>query len=144
MTGDPIPDSDHVAHYCSLSKIEDGLPASDAFLPRRSEEYLSVNWLEHFADAPDTTSAIQCIRDVLREKIKVKGSGRLAVLDVGEVRRAARKVGNGALRVEQQPEDEDPSHAGIMGYEGGRTQSDLRVAAALQSLVRQCHMHRAI
>jgi hypothetical protein len=45
MTGDLIPDTDHVAHYLSKQRQKGGELSQHAFLPRRSEKYLSVNWL---------------------------------------------------------------------------------------------------
>ena len=45
MTGDSLPDADHVSRYCSPGRIEDGLPAAAAFELRPQDQYLSVNWL---------------------------------------------------------------------------------------------------
>ena len=61
MTGDPLPDNAHVAHYCSRGQIDDdGRPAAHTFLPRKSEKYLSANWLgakpEEFSIARATPS----------------------------------------------------------------------------------------
>ena len=137
MTGDPLPDEDHFAHYCSPRQIdEEGFPALHAFLPRETEEYLSVNWLEHF-EAPSREIAVECVRQALRTKIKLKRSGGLWVLNVAAAKDAARDAGNETLWVEHLP-DEDPSHAGVRGYTEERadyTEDDLNLAAALQSLV---------
>ena len=131
MTGDSLPDDHHVAHYFGRAATdEDGRPALHAFLPRQSETYLSVNWMEYFK-APSRTAAIECVRRVLRTRITVKRSGKLWVLNVGAAKEAARGAGNEMLCVEHQPEDGDLSHAGIGGYTG----DDMVVAAALQSLV---------
>ena len=131
MTGDSLPDDHHVAHYFGQAAIdEDGLPALHAFLPRPSEQYLSVNWLEYL-HARSRAVAIECVRRVLRTKLTIKRSGKLWVLNVGAAKEAARHVGNRTLCIEHQPEDGDPSHAGIGGYAG----DDMVVAAALQSLV---------
>ena len=52
MTGDQLPDDDHVAYYCSSFRIDGrGLPSARAFLPRDKEKHLSVNWLEYFSDS---------------------------------------------------------------------------------------------
>ena len=48
MNGTPVPDSDHVARYCKPSSVDEDLPVLTAFLLREGEEYISVNWLEHF------------------------------------------------------------------------------------------------
>ena len=125
-----IPDDHHVAHYCKPSQVDDGVPSPDAFLPRRTEDYRSVNWLEFFG-ALSRTDAVERVRESLRGKaFTIKPSGRLAVLNVGEAKSAARGAGR-PVRVEHAPEQNDPSHAGIMGYAAG----DVPVAEALQSLV---------
>ena len=139
MTGDPLPDDDHFAHYCSPRQIdEEGFPALHAFLPRETEKYLSVNWLEHF-EAPSREIAIECVRRALRAKITVRRKGRLWVLNVADAKEATRGIGNEALWIEHLPDDDvDPSHAGVRGYtgeDGGYTEDDLNLAAALQSVV---------
>lgn len=84
------------------------LPA--AFLPRRGEKYLSVNWLEYFGEA-DLGDAIEQVREVFRRKdYKVKSNGRFAVLEVG----AAQAVGD-TLSIKHLPSINDESHAGIFG-----------------------------
>ena len=132
MTACQILDSHHVARYCKPSAISpNGMPAAKAFLPRETESYLSVNWLEYFG-ALDHADAVAHVRAALREKgYTVRATGRLAVLNVGEAKDAARRT-NTTLRVEHQPAPDDPSHAGITGYSSG----DLVVALTLQSLVR--------
>lgn len=140
MTGEQLPDDDHVAYYCSSSKIDGrGLPSARAFLPRDHENHLSVNWLERFEE-PDRPSAVARVRLVLDKKIKIRPSGQLAVLNVGEAKNAARGAGNTTLGVEHRPEPCDPSHAGITGYSSG----DMVVGLALQSLVRDEHMYPAM
>lgn len=140
MTGDQLPDDDHVAYYCSSSKIDGrGLPSARAFLPRGNETHLSVNWLEYLGE-PDRPSAIARVRLVLDKKITIRPSGRLAVLNVGEAKGAARGAGNTTLAVEHRPEPCDPSHTGITGYSSG----DMVVGLALQSLVRIEHMYPAV
>ena len=131
MTGDPLPDDDHFAHYCSPRQIDDdGRPAAHAFLPRESEEYLSANWLEYFG--VPRAAAIECVRDALGKKnFTLRRSGRLAVLNVGTAKKAARDAGNETLCVDHQPEEGDPSHSGIGGY----TRDDMLVGTALQSVV---------
>ena len=56
MTGDWLPDGDHVARYCSPRQVENGVPRWLVFRPRPLGEYLSVNWLE-FLEAGDLSVA---------------------------------------------------------------------------------------
>ena len=141
MTGVPVPNSDHVVHYCSPSNVdkEEGLPTARAFFPRDHGKYLSVNWLEYLKK-PDIDSAVACVRPVLAKKIMLRSNGRLAVLNVGQVKSAARAAGNTALDFEHRPEPNDESHAVLTGYSSG----DIAVGLALQSLVRIEHMHQAV
>ena len=116
-----------------------GLPSARAFFPGAHKKHLSVNWLEHFGE-PDRPSAVARVRLVLDEKITIRPSGWLAVLNVGEAKNAASGAGNTTLGVEHLPEPCDPSHAGITGYSSG----DMVVGLALQSLVRDEHMYPAV
>ncbi len=126
----PIPDSDHVVRYCKPSQVDDGVPSPAAFLPRRTEGYLSVNWLEFFG-ALSRLDAVERVREAFRGKdYEIKHTGRMAVLNVGEAKTAARDAGR-PVRVEHVPEPDDASHAGVMGY----ATSDVLVGEALQSLV---------
>ena len=140
--GDPIPDDHHVSHYLNYRRIDDdGLPASHAFVPRPCKPGLSVNWLEYFREEPDTASRLQRVcRDLHPEIITLKPSGQFAVLNVGDAKQGVLDSESRALRVVYQPESGNLSHTDI-GLDGGFTESDERVAMALRSIVRQCHMH---
>ena len=131
MTGDPLPDEHHVLRYCPPSKIDDdGLPAVEAFLPRESDNFLSTNWMEYFNEG-EVGDVIAQVLVVLRKKLTIKGKGKLARLNVGEAKSAARAAGYGNVNIEERPEKGDLSHAGIVGY----AHAQLDVAAVLQSLV---------
>ena len=143
MTGDLIPDTDHVAHYLSKQRQSGGDLSQRAFLPRGSEKYLSVNWLEYFRDAPDFAARLACVRAALaaKQKFKPRRSARLAVLVVGEARRAvANALGRDVLKFREHPEKDDASHAGIYGFfkEDHLTHLNLRIAEAL-ALLAQLH-----
>ena len=44
MTGDPLPDDDHVARYCKRSSVDEhGMPMASSFQLRSGEQHLSVN-----------------------------------------------------------------------------------------------------
>jgi len=105
---------------------------ADAFVPKPNEEDLSVNWLEVFGKLPQQ-QAIDCIRSVLQGKLTIKPRGRLAVLNVGAVKDAARRTDGCNLRVNYQPEGNDPSHAGIGGWEA--TDDPLIVALELRRVL---------
>lgn len=134
MTGDPLADGHHVVRYCPPSQVnDDGLPAVHAFVPRESDTHLSVNWLEYFTGDIDP---IEQLRVVLDAKLTIKKTGRLVRLNVGDAKSAAHTAGCDSLDIEERPTEDDPSHAGIVGY----THEDLDVATALRSLVREGHV----
>jgi len=117
MKGDVLPDSDHVAHYCGGSTIqEDGEISAAAFTLRQNEEYLSVNWLEYL-DSADRSSQIRNLQWVYASKLRVGANARIAVLNVGSLRAKVEQESPGrhTLRVEHEPEEDDPSHSGIYG-----------------------------
>lgn len=126
-----LPDTDHVSRYCKPSAVdEDGLPTEQAFSLRPGEDHLSVNWLEYFGK-PSLEMAVDGIRQVFREKgYQVAKRGRFAVLNVRAAKEAGAR-GNRLLAIDRLPTPEDPSHAGISGYEN----SNLTVRLALAQLV---------
>jgi hypothetical protein len=133
MTGDSIPDTDHVSHYCAPKKVSDGRPKPDAFLPRSTESYLSANWLEHEHFKQSNACAIDQVRGILGRKIELKRDGRFAVFNIGDAkRRIARNVRGMTLRVDERPEEDDPTHAGISYI--GRSEDARRASKVLRDL----------
>ena len=84
MTGDPLPDADHVVRYCSPRQVENGVPRWLAFRPRPGDEYPSVNWAE-FLGAGDLSVAVGEMRGVFGGTFRLRTSGRFVVLNVGDV-----------------------------------------------------------
>ena len=62
------------------------------------------------------------------------------MLNVGAAKTAALESAGKTLRIDHMPLNNDPSHAGILGY----TADDLSVAVELKALVRVRDVHRAI
>ena len=80
MPGPEIPGTDHVCRLYGPGKADDdGQPRGAAFMPRPADEYLSTNWLE-CTGAPSRADQLRVIRQHLTNKLKLKASGRLAVL----------------------------------------------------------------
>ena len=104
---------------------QNGMLLPAAFLPRRGERYLSVNWLEYF-DKADLGDAIEQVQEVFRRKgYNVKSNGRFAVLEVG----AAKAVGD-TLCIKHLPSINDESHAGIFGDTTSNTAAELAILAS--------------
>ena len=140
MKGDAIPDSDHVARLCKASSVDNGVIQATAFMLRQIEQYLSVNWLEEL-NRPDRASEVRELQDLYGRKFKGVGAGaRIAVLNVGILRaQVENKSSGGRLRILHEPEDFDPSHAGIYGI----PHDDDLVAELIAQVVLESHPARA-
>ena len=126
MSGEEIPDPDHVARHCSVTKMkQDGTVSGAAFRLRAGKDVsLSVNWLE-FLHPDERGLQLAALRDAFRAKgFELRPTARFAVLNAGELRRHVRQQsGDGrVLKVQHEPLSkatdgiDDPSHAGISGY----------------------------
>jgi hypothetical protein len=85
MKGDKIPDQHHIARFCRPMQVPDGQIQATAFMLRKDEECLSVNWLE-FLNRSSRESEIAELRKIYSAKFNVGARAKIAVLNVGEVR----------------------------------------------------------
>ncbi len=140
MNGKPLPDDDHVIRYCKPTAVEDDLPSVSAFKIRANEDHLSVNWLEYFG-VLDRPTAVQRIREAFHAKgFQLRKNGRFAVLNVDDIRSIAQDIAYNSLRVEHLPLEDDPSHAGILGY----SPEDIAIATEIKALVGIEDVYRAL
>jgi hypothetical protein len=119
MKGDNLPLQDHICRYCKATTLtEDGQITGTAFQLRQTEESLSVNWLE-FLELVNRDLEIQEIRNVLGAKLKLGTSARIAVLSVGNIISYvhAQSPDSRVLKISHEPEEKDPSHSGVYGYQ---------------------------
>ena len=132
MKGDPIPDADHIARYCSPKRVrkENGLPMVSAFECAPNGSELSVNWLEFFP-ATDSAARVDAMRRSVSNALSLNKNGRFAVLNVGLARQSVLDATHHQLRIEHSPTSTNPSHSEISGYPA----DDVAVAHALQELV---------
>ena len=142
MPGPRIPHTDHVSRLCGESKCDDdGRPMGSAFMLRRDEPYLSVNWLES-TDASSRAEQLAAVRRHLTDKgLKLPAKGRLAVLHLltafDHVR--SRAPDSRELTAHHEPEPpHDPSHAGIYGY----SDADDLIADLIAEAVQEAHQAR--
>ena len=139
MTGDPLPESDHVSRYCRPRMLEHGRPKPNAFLLRPGEDHLSVHWLEFFG-ATSHALAVEQVRATMTDTgFSLARNGCFAVLQVGGAKQLVRDRLSLDLAVEHMPIDNDPAHAGIRGY----AEADREVAAYLAELVADDDIHPA-
>lgn len=84
MKGDTIPDQNHIARFCRPMQAPEGQIQATAFMLRKDEESLSVNWLE-FLNCSSRESEITKIRTIYSETFTVGARAKIAILNVGEV-----------------------------------------------------------
>lgn len=102
-----------------------------AFLLRAGEEYLSVNWLEHFHPA-DRAIQVAAVRQTLRDKGRtVARTAHFAVLNAGTAVDRCRQELNMEIRFVRLGEGRDPSHTGIYGLTGNKSQAADALAQAV-------------
>ena len=139
MTGDRLPNADHLARYCSPRQVENGVPRWLAFRPRPGDEYLSVNCLE-FLEAGDLSAAVGEMRVVFGGTLRLRASGRFVVLNVAEVGAAVRDATGRSVHAEHRPTEQNPSHSGIVGYSA----EDTTVAQAIAEIVMSEDVYPAV
>ncbi len=140
MNGELLSSEDHVSRYCKPTTVEDDLPSVSAFMLRTGEDHLSVNWLEYFGVLSRHT-AVQRIREAFQSKdYRLGKSGQLAVLNVAAISNIAHEIAHGSLRVEHLPLEDDPSHAGILGYSA----DDFEIAVEIRAIVGREDVYPAV
>ena len=144
-SGDQIPDNNHVVRYVKPSLVDDETVDGSAFVLRKVETTLSVNWLEAFGD-DNQEHQLNEVRRLFR--LQLPRSGRFAKLNVGETKRHVLEyveetgvaAGIGIAAAPLDPTDEfeaDPSHAAVTGL----PPSDDDKALFIGELIAQCVMY---
>lgn len=135
MKGDPLPGKDHISRYCAPKTAPDGQPTGASFMPRKSEEFLSVNWMEHFGKIGQKAQ-IAKIREHI--ELSLARNGLFAVLNVGKVIDHIHRVGEKKLAILHEPTLGDQSHSGVHGYQ----HEDLLVAELIAEIVIEIYPSR--
>ena len=114
MKGDIIPDNNNIARLCKPSTIDNGQIQAPAFFLGPKEDSLSVNWLE-FLKCTNREREITIIREIYSQKLIVSEKAKVAILNVGKIRKNVRtfSTDHRNLGVLHDPLDIDPSHSGI-------------------------------
>ncbi|CAB1078380.1 hypothetical protein D1AOALGA4SA_6122 [Olavius algarvensis Delta 1 endosymbiont] len=102
---------------------------------RESEEFLSVNWMEHFGGT-DQEAQIAKIREHI--ELSLAKSGLFAVLNVGRILNQVQKFTEKKLAILHEPTRSDPSHSGVYGYR----HEDLLVAELIMEMVMEIYPSR--
>ena len=140
MKGDTIPDQNHIARLCLPKHVDNEQIQATAFQLRPpNEDFLSVNWLE-FLNCQSRESEIEEMQKVYCAKLDVKPRAKIAVLNVGEVRKnvLTESPDGRNLEVLQAPLMNDPSHSGIYNLK----QDDELIAELILETVRESYSAR--
>ena len=139
MKGEKIPDQNHIARFCRPMQAPEGQIQATAFMLREGEESLSVNWLE-FLNCSSRESEITKIRTIYSETFTVGARARIAILNVGEVRKKVltESPDGRNLEVLHDPLMNDPSHSGIYNLK----QDDELIAELILETVRDSYSAR--
>ncbi len=135
MKGDPLPGKDHISRYCAPKTAPDGQPTGASFMLRKAEEFLSVNWMEHFG-ATGQKAQIAKIREHI--ELSLAKFGLFAVLNVGNVIDQIQRFGEKKLAILHEPTQGDPSHSGVHGYQ----HEDLLVAELIADMIIEIYPSR--
>jgi len=140
MKGDTIPDQNHIARLCLPKHVDNEQIQATAFQLRPpNEDFLSVNWLEFF-NCQSRESEIEEMQKVYCAKLDVKPRAKIAVLNVGEVRKKVltESPDGRNLEVLHNPSMNDPSHSGIYNLK----QDDELIAELILETVRESYSAR--
>ena len=139
MKGEKIPDQNHIARFCRPWQVHEEQIQATAFMLREGEEYLSVNWLE-FLNCSNRENEITKLRTIYSETFTVGARAKIAVLNVGEVRKKVltESPDGRNLEVLHAPLMNDPSHSGIYNLK----QDDELIAELILETVRESYSAR--
>ena len=140
MQDDPIPGEHHVTRYCSPVRVDDGAPMASAFELRTDEQFLSVNWLECWGDAP-VTEALEWVRHEVGRGLQLREGGVFAILNVDDVKVAVTRITGAAPRVTHQPTPIMQSHAGVFDF--GVQHRDVAVELAVLAKTSRIELARS-
>jgi len=139
MKGEKIPDQNHIARFCRPMQVHDGQIQATAFMLRADDESLSVNWLEFF-NCSNRENEIAKIQTIYSDTFTVGARARIAILNVGEVRKKVltESPDGRNLEVLHDPSINDPSHSGIYNLK----QDDELIAELILETVRESYSAR--
>lgn len=117
MKGDILPPDNHVARYCPRKFIsESNSVAPGAFMLKKNERYLSVQWLEYLMQ-PDRKEAINKVREMLSRHLKIKRQDRIALLNVERTCNQVAEESGHKIVMLHEPSLNNEAHSGIFGVD---------------------------
>ena len=136
MRGDKIPDQHHIARLCNPKHISEEQIQATAFMLRKNEKSLSVNWME-FLNCSSRGSEIIELQNIYSRKLKVAASAIIGVLNVWEVREKVftESLDRRNLEILHDPQLNDTSHSGIFNLKD----DDILIAELILKIVRETY-----
>lgn len=144
VSGDPLPDKDEVARYCSPDRydLDADTPKVSAFILSPKEDDLSVKRLQFFL-GQDREGVVDCIRDeAVNAGYTLKPSGRFVVFGVSAAKAVASEEGC-EISITYTPKPSYPSHSSVWDLPNDYDDA-VMVAAALVSLITQADVYPAV
>lgn len=136
MRGDKIPDQHHIARLCNPKHISEEQIQATAFMLRKNEKSLSVNWME-FLNCSSRGSEIIELQNIYSRKLKAAASAIIGVLNVWEVREKVltESLDRRNLEILHNPQLNDTSHSGIFNLKD----DDILIAELILKIVRETY-----
>ena len=132
---------DHVARHCSpMNMGQNGTTLHGAFQIKKSEQFLSVSWVEYFGKPSMEENMAGVRRTVGLHRDINRKDARFAVIGVERAKRTVMNKHGKILAFKDLQERHFPSHSGIYGY-GPR---DMRIAHTLAELVGENDVHPTV
>ena len=143
MIGDKIPENHHIARLCKPKTFdENGEITGAAFVLDQGHKCLSVNWLE-FLHCSNRIDEITKLRGIYFSKLnRVPTNAKIAVLNVGEVRRKVLTESSDRrdLAVLHEPEEIDESHSGIYNLK----YNEVEIAELILQTIQEKHLAKRL
>lgn len=129
----------HVLRYCPRNTFEGDAIGAQAFMPRKNEKGLSVNWIEYFLG--NLCEQVKKTIKITAIKLRVHKKDKFALLNIEETKNSVLKLNNSKnlLQFKRSPcfikrsPFIDWSHSEISGY----SYQDLRIAACISQTIKE-------
>lgn len=117
--GDPLPPADHIVRHCRGSAFDpdtEEVTGTAFFVTGSNHTSVSVNWLEWFDGS--VAEQLEALRHFV--ELNVTRTWKMATLNVGDCCERINKLEmdqQTSVDIRYEPTKNDPSHAGISGYD---------------------------
>ena len=143
MTGDELPNSDHVVHYVKPGNVQKGIVNASEFMlrPGKDEDGISANWLEYFEGKTEEQQLDEVRRAI---QLTTRPNGRFAQLNVGTTKDHVSAAGR-YLNFVHDPQPAgvhykaDPSHSLIQGLPPNESPEATLVADLITECIQKLH-----